>query len=311
MSLRALLRHWIVKSLSLGLLFAAVPAGAFAQAAAPAHQAGQIDPATPKAGLSTDGQRATQRRGGAEGTREFLGLGAPPDAAAAERGGKTYATSCAFCHGAKATGGDTGPDLLRSTLVLHDEKGELIGPVVHNGRVSRGMPQFAAFTDAELYEIAEFLHLRVELAANRGTYKILNVVTGDPKAGEAWFRTSGGCGGCHSTSGDLAHIGSKLSPPDLQQTFLYPASRSSASGVEAVQKVTVTLPSGERIAGTLKQLDDFNVSLYDNNGDFHSIVRSRNTKVELEDRLAAHRRLLDRYTDADMHNLTAYLVTLK
>src|SRR5437764_7266416 len=136
-----------------------------------------------KPGITTEGQKGAQRSRGADGTREFLGLGAPPDAAAADRGSKIYSASCSFCHGAKATGGDTGPDLVRSSLVLHDEKGELIGPVIHNGRADRGMPQFASFSNAELYELAEFLHQRVELAANRGTYQILNVLTGDPKAG--------------------------------------------------------------------------------------------------------------------------------
>ncbi len=265
----------------------------------------------PQTGITTEGQRGAQRSRGAEGTREFLGLGPPPDPVAAERGSKLYASSCAFCHGAKATGGDTGPDLLRSTLVLHDEKGELIGPVVHEGRVNRGMPQFAAFSKDDLYDIAEFLHLRVELAANRGTYKILDIVTGNPKAGELFFRTTGGCAGCHSVTGDLAHIGSKLSPPDLQQTFLYPAARGTTSGAEAPQKVTVTLPSGEHISGNVKHIDDFTTTLIDGNGEFHSISLDKNTKVEMEDRLAAHRHLLDRYTDTDMHDLTAYLVTLK
>jgi cytochrome c oxidase cbb3-type subunit III len=271
----------------------------------PAQQPGS------KPGITTEGQRGAQRSRGADGTREFLGLGAPPDAAAAERGSKLYAASCSFCHGAKATGGDTGPDLVRSTLVLHDEKGELIGPVIHKGRPDRGMPQFASFSPTELYELAEFLHQRVELAANRGTYQILNVVTGDPKAGEEWFQGAGGCVNCHSASGDLAHIGSKLNPPDLQQTLLYPASRARASGTDREEKATVTLPSGEKISGTVKKLDDFHVALYDKAGDFHSIPLKDGVTVKLEDPLVAHRELLDKYTDADMHNITAYLATLK
>ncbi len=265
----------------------------------------------PKPGITTQGQKAAQRSRGADGTREFLGLGAPPDAAAAERGSKIYAASCSFCHGAKATGGDTGPDLVRSSLVLHDEKGELIGPVIHNGRADRGMPQFASFSNTELYELAEFLHQRVELAANRGTYQILNVLTGDPKAGEAWFHGAGGCVRCHSTTGDLAHIGKDLNPPDLQQTLLYPASRARASGPATEQKGTVTLPSGETISGTVKKLDDFHVGLYDKAGDYHSIPITDGVTVKLDDPLAAHRELLDRYTDADIHNITAYLATLK
>ena len=136
-----------------------------------------------RAQTTAPNQPSAVRSRGAQGTREFLGLGTPPDAAAAERGSKTYAATCSFCHGAKATGGDTGPDLIRSTLVLHDEKGNLIGAVVHNGRAARGMPPFPSFTDAELYDVAEFLHMRVELTANRGTYKLLDIVTGDAKAG--------------------------------------------------------------------------------------------------------------------------------
>jgi hypothetical protein len=44
---------------------------------------------------------------------------------------------------------------------------------------------------------------------------------------------------------------------------------------------------------------------------YRSFAREAGVKVEVEDKLVAHRRLLDQYTDADMHNLTAYLVTLK
>ena len=273
---------------------------------------GTAQESAPAQTATTKGQRAAQRNRGAQGTRDFLGLGAPPDTEAAKRGEKLYAANCSFCHGAKATGGDTGPDLVRSALVLHDEKGELIGPVIHNGRPSRGMPAFSALTNTELYDLAEFLHMRVELAANRGTYKLLNIVTGDPKAGEAYFRGAGKCASCHSATGDLAHIGSKLSPPDLQQTFLYPGAHGYEPGRESsAPKVKVTLPSGESITGTLKRLDDFNVTFYDTEGQYHSIALGPNVKVEVEDKLATHRQLLNQYTDADMHNLTAYLETLK
>jgi cytochrome c oxidase cbb3-type subunit 3 len=249
-------------------------------------------------------QRPRQSRRGAAGTREFLGLGRQPDAAAAARGKPLFAANCSFCHGADARGGDTGPDLLRSSVVLHDDKGEGIGPVVHDGRAARGMPAFPSLTAAQLADLAEFLHMQVELAANRGTYQVLNIVTGSASAGEAYFKGPGKCNTCHSVTGDLLHIGTKLNPADLQHAFLYPADRDPA-------KVTVTLPSGEKVTGNLKHLDDFDVSFTDAEGLFHSYARDKGVKVEVEDKLAAHRRLLDQYNDSDMHNLTAYLVTLK
>lgn len=249
-------------------------------------------------------QRPGQGRRGAAGTREFLGLGRQPDAAAAARGKPLFAANCSFCHGADARGGDTGPDLLRSSVVLHDEKGETIGPIVHNGRTARGMPAFPALTETQLFDLAEFLHMQVELAANRGTYQVKDIVTGNASAGEAYFNGLGKCNTCHSVTGDLQHIGSKLDPAGLQHAFLYPADREPP-------KVTVTLPSGEKFTGTLKHLDDFNVSLTGADGEYRSFARDKGVKVEVEDKLAAHRRLLDQYTDSDMHNLTAYLVTLK
>jgi len=238
-------------------------------------------------------------------TREFLGLGRIPDARMAAEGAKIYGPTCGFCHGVDARGG-SGPDLLRAAVVLDDNQGELIGTTVHEGRPAKGMPAFPLLTDEELHDIAEYLHLQVELAANRGTYKALNIVTGDAKAGEAYFNSEGKCYTCHSVTGDLAHIGSKMNPPDLQQTFLYPA-----AGHRSPPKVTVTLADGKRFTGTLKHLDDFNVSLYDDEGDFHSIALQKGIDVKVEDKLLFHRQMLDKYTNLQMHNLTAYLVTLK
>jgi len=242
------------------------------------------------------------QRGG-QGTREFLGLGTPPDPVAAERGEKLYTPNCAFCHGAKANGAE-GPDLVRSPLVLHDEKADLIGPLILQGRVDKGMPAFPAMTAAQLSDVAQFLHMRVELAANRGLYKVQNIVIGDAKAGEALFKAR--CTGCHAA--DLAHIGTKYEPVDLQAVFLWPA---AARGRGARQtKVTITLASGQMIAGTLRRIDDFDVSIYDADGVYHSWPRDR-VKVEIPDPLAGHRELLRKYTDDDMHNLLSYLVTLK
>jgi cytochrome c oxidase cbb3-type subunit 3 len=251
-------------------------------------------------------------RGGRGGTRDFLGLGPAPDAAAAARGEKLYAPNCGFCHGEKARGA-SGPNLVRSELVLHDEMGELIGAAVSKGRADKGMPPFPAFTQAQLTDIAQYLHLQVELVANRGIYKRLNVVTGDAKAGEAYFNGAGGCTACHSVSGDLAHIGGKYQPDQLQNRFIWPGPGGfggGGRGAARAQKVTVTLPSGQTITGTLKQMDDIDISIYDSSGAYHSWARE-GVKIEMEDRLAGHRQLLPKYTDADMHNLTAWLVTLK
>lgn len=237
-------------------------------------------------------------------TRRFLGLGNLPNQKAAAAGAKVFAQNCSFCHGPDARGAD-GPDLLTSAIVLDDNAGEKIGPVIQHGRPGQGMPAFASMTSEQRYDIAEFLHEQVEMEANRGTYKVLNIVTGNARAGEQFFNGRGTCNTCHSVSGDLAHIGSKLSAVEIQQDLLYPRIRD--------RKVTVTLPNGTKMTGTLIHLDDFNLVFQDAQGDHHSIAISEGVKVDLDsdDKLAFHREMLGRYTDGEMHDLTAYLVSLK
>jgi cytochrome c oxidase cbb3-type subunit III len=263
---------------------------AFAQDEAPASKSGA---------RQQEDSRATR-------TREFLGLGREPDPKVAAEGQKIFAPTCGFCHGSDGRGA-SGPDLLRSSIVLDDNQGELIGKTVHEGRPGKGMPAFPSLTDQQISEIAEYLHLQVELAANRGTYQVLNIVTGNAKAGQAFFNGGGKCSGCHSASGDLAHVGTKYKPADLQQTFLYPASTAKPTK----PKVTVILANGKELTGTLKHLDDFSVSFYDTAGSYHSVELGKGVSVKVEDKLEAHRKMLDQYTNQQMHDLTAYLVTLK
>jgi len=244
-------------------------------------------------------------------TREFLGLGRQPDPKLAGDGEKIFAPTCGFCHGADGRGGQ-GPDLLRSSVVLDDDKGELIGPVIQNGRPNKGMPAFSSLTEEQVRGIAEFLHMQVELAANRGTYQVQNIVTGNAQAGEAYFKGEGKCTTCHSVTGDLAHIGSKMEPLDLQAAELYPDARSNDfGGTRPQRQVTVTLADEKKLTGSLKHLDDFYVSLDDAQGQHHTIAMAKGVKVVVEDKLVFHRQMLDKYTDKQIHDLTAYLVTLK
>jgi cytochrome c oxidase cbb3-type subunit 3 len=247
--------------------------------------------------------------------------GAKEDTAAVDRGGKLYVTNCAGCHGATARGGAGAPDLVRSVLVLDDEKGILIAPVLREGRPDQGMPR-PNLSEPQIADIVAWLHVQTYAAGHRGTYAFLDVVTGDPKKGEAYFNTTGACKQCHSATGDLKGIASRYEPFALQSRWLQPrggrgggggrGGRGGPASTRSVVTVTVTLPGGETFSGPLERIDDFNVSLRDSSGEFHSIARDgASPKVEVHDPLKAHLDLLSKYTDADIHNVTAYLVTLK
>jgi cytochrome c oxidase cbb3-type subunit 3 len=237
------------------------------------------------------------------------------DKEAAERGRKIFVPTCGFCHGNDARG-KSGPDLVRSAVVLHDNNGDVLGPVIRNGRPERGMPPFSGLSAEQIADISMFLRSRAADVSNRLAYKIGDLITGDAQKGAAFFNGEGRCSTCHSTTGDLAHVAAKYEPVELQRRMLYPAPNvldvflGRAATPSAPSKVTVQLASGERISGTLDHLDEFTVSLQDSAG-WHRSFSRESVTVDVQDPRAAHEELLPKYTDQEMHNIFAYLETLK
>ncbi len=238
------------------------------------------------------------------------------DAVAADRGKTVYIAECITCHGQRARGKDDAPDLVRSVIVLHDRYGNSIGPFLKKGhRTQSGRPS-ANFTQAQVGDLAHFLHQRVADTLRSGPYSnVLDVLTGDAKAGASYFAGAGKCNACHSPTGDLAGIGAKYDPPSLQQRFLFPRAVGfvRGGGVARTKPVTVTVTpeSGAPTSGVLDKIDDFNVSLRDASGEYHSYARTSGLKVETHDPYAMHYELLDLYTDRNIHDVVAYLASLK
>lgn len=317
--------HFVSVLGSLLLSFSAIslgqqqPAPATPPPQPPAGAANGPEPGTqPKTQQQPQQQNPPQDKSAAEAMRNFLAIGAAPNPEAVKRGKALFVANCGFCHGTDARGGATGPNLVRSVVVLHDAgTGKEITPVVHGGRQAKGMPAFPQLTDAQIKDIAAFLLERTQAAANRMDYAILNIVTGDPKKGEQYF--SEHCSSCHSPTGDLAHVASKYDATTLQGRFLYPKTNQwpgtpgPPPDPRSEKTVTVTLPSGQTYSGVLTHLDDFNVELTTSNGEHHSwnFEDEKGLHMEIHDPLKAHADMLRQYTDADMHNVLAYLETLK
>jgi cytochrome c oxidase cbb3-type subunit 3 len=227
-----------------------------------------------------------------------------------EQGAALFRQDCSFCHGRDATGGETGPDLTRSKLVAADVSGEKIAAVVRNGRPDKGMPPFDR-TDQQIASLVAFMHTQRERALAHGGRRGAggrkgvdpeDLQTGNATAGKKYFDGTGGCTACHSPTGDLAGIASRYQGLELEERMLYPR--------HAKSRVTVTLPSGQEISGTLAYLDEFTVGLKNPNGVYQS-WRTRDVNYKVNAAVEAHADLFSRYTDDDVHNLMAYLQTLK
>lgn len=241
---------------------------------------------------------------GAQAVREFLGLGPPPDAAAAKRGAPIFAANCAFCHGPQARGAE-GPSLIYSELVLKDAHGSTVAEFLKTGRPEKGMPSFATLSDDQRKDIAEFLHQQIEDVANRGTYEIKNIVLGNPKKGAGYVAAH--CLSCHSVTGDLKGLSAKWRPADLQRYWIMPP-RTPA------RAITATVRASRRTwEGRVQQIDDFRVVLVDKDksGQLVVLERTPDVSVELHDPLAPHVAMIGNIADPDMINVTAYLEGLK
>jgi mono/diheme cytochrome c family protein len=245
------------------------------------------------------------------------------DAALADKGKSIYIAECITCHGNRARGANAnvaenqkGPDLVRSVMVLHDRYGSTLAPFFAKGHQLQSGGNSTKFSKDEVVEISHFLHEKVNDTLRSGPYsQIQNVLTGDAKAGAAYFNGAGRCSTCHSPTGDLAGIGTKYDPPTLQSKFLFPRTlsfgRRGGLSVSKPVTVTVTPASGPAVSGNLVHLDDFTVSLRDDQGEYRSWKRTSALKVEKHDPYAVHNELLDQYTDKNMHDIVAYLESIK
>lgn len=236
----------------------------------------------------------------------------PEDPAAVARGKQVFSVNCAFCHGSGARGGEGGPNLLRSPMVLNDQKGEVIAVAVQNGRPDKGMPKFDLEASA-IADIAAFLHSIP--VSHEAAFDPKSILVGNAVAGEKYFFGKGKCVQCHSVKGDLAGIGSKYDPKTLQDNIITGAAVTMLGAplpTSRPRTATVTLASGEIVKGTLVTLDDFNITLTDAAGKRRSLRRTGDSpRVEVNNPMQAHLDMLREWEDRDIHDLTAFLVKQK
>jgi cytochrome c oxidase cbb3-type subunit 3 len=222
-----------------------------------------------------------------------------------ENGSSLFRQDCSFCHGRDAGGGESGPDLTRSKLVTEDVNGNKIGPVVRNGRPDKGMPRFE-LSDRQIASLTAFIHTQQKTAhtkkGGRKGVDASDLQTGNAEAGKQYFDGAGGCAACHSPTGDLSGIASRYMGLELEEQMLYPK--------HAKSKVTVILVSGQTITGTLEYLDEFTVGLTDPSGWYRS-WRTGDVQYKVDAPVNAHAEQLSKYTDAEIHDLMAYLQTLR
>ena len=307
-------------------LFLILSTGAFYQAQTPPAQTPPAQPPPAPAPAPAGGVQSPAGRGGqGTGQRQNNPVAGqrPPATAVAQTysaeqvqtGRAIFTSQCAFCHGRDAMGGETGPDLTRSQVVAEDVRGDKIVAMIRGGKPEKGMPPFPQLSESDVAAVVAFVHdakVKAEsFEGNRRTVEVTDLQTGDAKAGEAYFNGPGGCATCHSATGDLAGIATRIQGLTLLQRMLYPSGRGGKPGVQPyAATVTVTPATGAPVTGRLAYRDDFVIALTDATGAYRSWSTAR-VKYSIEDKLEAHVAQLPKYSDKDMHDVLAYLHTLK
>jgi len=246
----------------------------------------------------------------------------PGDPAQIARGKTIYGISCTSCHGADLRGGDLGgPNLLRSQVALSDQDGELIVPIIQGGRQNSGMPA-VPMSPADAKAVAAYVRSEVGTIGRQGMPPSIgkpapSILVGDAGAGQSYFASK--CSSCHSATGDLQGIATRISDPKLLQNTWVAGGRGRrfgpAQGAPDSRRtvaVTVADASGESVEGRLIRIDDFLVTVALADGTLRTFRREGEVpKVDVHDPMKPHRDLMAVYSDKDIHDVTAYLVTLK
>jgi cytochrome c oxidase cbb3-type subunit 3 len=207
-------------------------------------------------------------------------------------------------------------------VALSDRNGELIVPIIHGSRQNMGMPAIE-LSDADANAVAAYVRSVIETIKGQGAppsagREVPSILVGNPSEGKAYFATK--CSSCHSATNDLSKIAARFTDPKrLQDAWLAGGTRQeeeetregTASTARTVT-ATVSLPSGETVEGKLVRVDDFLITLTLADGSQRSFTRSGDTpSVAIHDPLKVHRDLLSQYNDQNIHDVTAYLETLK
>jgi cytochrome c oxidase cbb3-type subunit III len=235
-------------------------------------------------------------------------------AAQIEEGKTRFGAQCGFCHGRDATGGESGPDLTRSALVAEDVRGNKIAPMVRAGRADKGMPPFT-LSDTDMNAIVAFIHdatvKATSLGGGRRSVEVADLQTGSADAGKTYFNGPGGCVTCHGPTTNFATVGSRYQGLALLQRMLYPGSGGRGSGPPpAPPTLTVTTANGQAVTGQLAYRDEFTITLMDADGWTRSWP-VKAVRITGDEPLRAHIDQLAKYTDKDMHDVFAYLQTLR
>ena len=218
-----------------------------------------------------------------------------------EAGSKHFVESCGVCHGADGRGSARGPNLTQGMIVSRGSDEEVAG-AIRLGVPNSAMPAFA-LPDREIKQLVAFIR-------SLGIRAAQLVVAGDRDLGKQLFFGKGRCSDCHMIRGqggllgpDLSNVGGDRTLAEIKRSILNPG-LSEGSRFKAVTVVTL---KGERIAGTLRNRDNFCLQMMDAQGNLHFFLSEEFAEVVLQEKSVMPENYGKLLSEAELQNLLAFL----
>jgi cytochrome c oxidase cbb3-type subunit 3 len=218
-----------------------------------------------------------------------------------EAGSRHFVESCSVCHGVDGRGSARGPNLARGMIVSQGSDEE-VGGAIRLGVPNSAMPAFA-LPDGEIKQLVAFIR-------SLGLRAAQLVVAGDRDLGKQLFFGKGRCSGCHMIRGqggllgpDLSNVGDDRTLAEIKRSILSPELSEGAK----YKAVTVVTLKGERIAGTLRNRDNFSLQMMDAQGNLHFFLSEELREVVLQEKSVMPENYGKLLSEAELQNLLAFL----
>jgi cytochrome c oxidase cbb3-type subunit 3 len=226
----------------------------------------------------------------------------PVNAARLAEARKTFAATCAACHGLDGHGGERGPDI--ASRQVHENSDEQLIRTVRNGISETGMPNFAFLGDAKIAALVSYLRVL------QGTSVPLPM-PGNPQKGEVLFGGAAQCAQCHMAAGsggfiatDLSAFAAGSSPADIRRAILNPA----PDGRQNRGKVVVSFANGSSQEGVVRNEDNFSLQFQSLDGTFRLVQKAEISAVKPAEQPLTHADYGKSLTPGQLDDLVSYLM---
>jgi cytochrome c oxidase cbb3-type subunit III len=219
-------------------------------------------------------------------------------------GNPIFSSTCAGCHGLDGRGGEKAPGLAGNPQAeqLSDAQ---ISDIISNGISGTGMPAFRNLKDEEVRALVGYVRTLQGKIETR-------TLPGDTTQGRKLFYGKGECSTCHMISGQGGFLGPDLSSYGSEasaETILNAIVNRDRVVPAGYRSGVATTRDGTRVAGVIRNEDNFSLQMVSADGSFHFFEKSDLQKMEYPREPLMPTNYRGRLSAGELNDLVSYLMS--